>query len=112
MPCDVKWNEHGWICTTQMNSFRFPEEMTHCWFSNCSGRSERTVQIKTIPKQSQIIPKAPTVASKNICSYVKCNKLQAVNRKYCSDKCRKRQARWAYNQRKLNSSLTIGKQVL
>ena len=90
----------------------FSKEMTHCWFSNCSGRSDPPVQIKTPPQQSKPIVKKPTIVSQNICSYVKCNKLQAANRKYCSDKCRKRQARWAYNQRKLNNSLTIGKQAL
>ena len=68
MLCKAKWNQDGWICTTQMNSFRFPDEMTHCWFSNCQGRSPRPVQIlppkpKTIVKPKlKVIPKTVFVS--------------------------------------------------
>jgi hypothetical protein len=98
MACKVKWNKDGWICTTQMNSFRFPEEMTHCWFSNCQGRSPRPVQVIT-PKPKLILSLPKTLPSQPVCSYVNCTKPQAPNRKYCGDPCRKRQARWAYRQR-------------
>lgn len=98
MPCNVKWNKDGWICTTQMNSFRFPQEMTHCWFSNCQGRSPRPVQV-TIPKPKLTVSLPKTLPSQPVCSYVNCTKPQAPNRKYCGDACRKRQARWAYRQR-------------
>ena len=96
MPCSVKWNKDGWICTTQMNSFRFPEEMTHCWYSNCQGRSSRPIQV-TNPKPT--VSLAKTRPTHPICSYINCNKTQALNRKYCSDTCRKRQARWSYKKR-------------
>lgn len=107
MLCKAKWNENGWICTTQMNSFRFPQEMTHCWFSNCQGRAPRPVQISNPkpnlkPKQKvkpEPKPKTffvPTSSSSLACSYVNCNKPRMPNRKYCSDDCRKKQARWNY----------------
>lgn len=98
MSCNVKWNKDGWICTTQMNSFRFPKEMTHCWFSNCQGRSAPPIQI-TLPKPKLTVSLPKAIPSRLICSYVNCNETQAPNRKYCSDACRKRQARWNYRQK-------------
>ena len=103
MLCKAKWNQNGWICTTQMNSFRFPDEMTHCWFSNCQGRSPRPIQISNPkPKTTVNIKVNPktiftsTSSSVSACSYVNCDKPRMLNRKYCSDACRKKQARWNY----------------
>ena len=95
MICDVKWNDNGWICRTQMNSFRFPAEMTHCWFGSCPGRSAKpTLQKIAVKVKPKVIHKPNT--NLTVCAYINCNKPRVLNRKYCSDECRKKQARWNY----------------
>lgn len=112
--CKVRWynNNSTWQCTRQLNNFPFPKDLKECFYIDCPGRCEppqkTTISILPTMNQQTTFLKKPSVVA--ICSYIHCNKPQAPNRKYCSDTCRKRYARWAYKQRK-KLLKTTGRQV-
>lgn len=114
MTCKVLWKNQNttWQCTRQLNSYPFPKNLKECFYIDCPGRSEPPSLVQLAPSVKQKVASLKDRSTINICSYVHCNKPQASNRKYCSDICRKRYARWAYKQRKKLPSRTTGGQVL
>lgn len=115
MTCKVRWNNgnNTWQCTRQLNNYPFSKHLKECFYIGCPGRSEpppptTVVVTPTVNQKTTSLKNPSTVA---ICSYIHCNKPQAPNRKYCSDVCRKRYARWAYKQRKKLLSKTTGGQA-
>lgn len=89
-PCKVLWYGEEWICRDQLQSFRFPRQFKDCFLVGCPGRGPY------VEKQEPVAIEDPAVEK---CAFFKCSEPRAKGRKYCSDRCRLRNARWAYKQR-------------
>lgn len=98
MNCKVKWLDEGsaWICTRNLDGFKFPSSYTECFMTDCCGR--QSYEDATAKAPRPIAPPAASIPAK-ICEHKPCDNPQALNRKYCGDACRKRSARAAYKQR-------------
>ena len=85
------WAKDGkWVCQKHLPSARIPAKIGVCWFANCSSVRPRK------PDFDIVITEPP------FCAFEKCKEDKRSNSKYCSDSCRKKQARLNYRRRKEN----------
>ena len=92
-------NGNTWICPNHLPSVKLPREIHSCWFSRCKSERPSTIGVTGL---TLIYP----TRVEELCEWHKCKQangkqaLKIKGRKYCSHKCRKNKARWAYTQRK------------
>lgn len=77
-----------------MDGFRFEATDDYCFMVGCLGRSPYVAPENPKPVSPPVKP-----VHKAICALDGCADYAAPNRKYCSDRCRKRYARRAYRKR-------------
>lgn len=100
-PCKVLWYGEEWVCSDQLQTFRFPRQFKECFLIGCPGRGpyvEKKV-IEAASLEGPLEMRLDTLLQDSTCSFFKCESTRAPGRKYCSDRCRLRSARWNYEQR-------------
>ena len=78
-----------WVCPNHFPAAVLPKSIQRCWYSNCT-------MIRPLLPTNLVIHKDLNIVKR--CAWFKCSSKKPAlpNRKYCSDECRKKRARYNY----------------